>query len=684
VAVRARAKSKTPAPKQATKSRAPKPASNLITLGLPSLRNRGGRIDEERRDRLRGKRKFVVYREMGDSDSTCGGFLNAVQVFLGKVQGRVKAREVDGVQSPEAEAIAQRFEGAFADMEDTPSEMRAEIVKFACRDGSAPMERTYKICRGDTVKDAEGRPDPMFASDFNDGLIAWRSWSIRPLESVDRWLYDAEKRLRGMVQIADEDYRSREIPIEKLLLFRFRGSKRNPEGDSMFSIAERDYYFKRNFEEYEAIGMERDLAGLPVVEVPADVLHPGASAEKRATFESMRDLATLVRRDALEGVVIPAETASDGKPTGFKFRLMTSGGSRAVNMGDVIKRLRGQISVALGAAFMYAGMDGVGARSLDESKQDVFRLVGASILQAMKEVFDVAICDMARLNNIPQPLWPEYEFDAIDEVSLAEFTTFITGMLAQGGLTYDDELEAEIRAKAGLPARQRDGVVTADTDTGLDIVGAPAPASDAPTVSDVTLTGIQLEKMNELILGVATGRIERSSGLAQLEEGLRMAPAAALRVMGTAGLPGGFVPALEEGTGVDAADTAPATKEDDAPKLTADELRTMMTRAEVKARLRIGDKGLENHVAAGELPEYSIGGRRKYKDSDVHALVTSSVRQTTIDEDAVDRVVEKVAKRRIPRDAGVAQLVALAGVPAEQADALMGEVGRTWFAEATA
>ena len=62
------------APKsRAAKARtSPEPAdhSDFINYGRSSLKIRGGRIDEEWRDRLRGTKKYKVYREMGDASVT--------------------------------------------------------------------------------------------------------------------------------------------------------------------------------------------------------------------------------------------------------------------------------------------------------------------------------------------------------------------------------------------------------------------------------------------------------------------------------------------------------------------------------------------------------------------------------------------------------------------------------------
>ena len=58
------------------------------------------------------------------------------------------------------------------------------------------------------------------------------------------------------------------IPMSKALLFRTKSRKNNPEGRSILRNAYRSWYFKRRIQEIEGIGIERDLAGLPVMHGP--------------------------------------------------------------------------------------------------------------------------------------------------------------------------------------------------------------------------------------------------------------------------------------------------------------------------------------------------------------------------------------------------------------------------------
>ena len=86
------------------------------------------------------------------------------------------------------------------------------------------------------------------------------------------------------------------IPIERSLLFRGKQSKGNPEGISMLRGAYRPWFFKKRLEEFEAIGVERDLAGMPMARVPSDYIKAKKGTDKEKTYQAFKKMVKNVRR----------------------------------------------------------------------------------------------------------------------------------------------------------------------------------------------------------------------------------------------------------------------------------------------------------------------------------------------------------------------------------------------------
>jgi hypothetical protein len=127
--------------------------------------------------------------------------------------------------------------------------MAGRITRSSTRSGSDPHQ-----------KDGKTR------SKYTDGKIGWRKMPIRSQETLQRWVFDESGGNMGMVQLAPPKYETTFLPIEKCLLFRSTTIKNNPEGRSFLRNAYRPWFYKKRLEEIEGIGIERDLAGLPVAQ----------------------------------------------------------------------------------------------------------------------------------------------------------------------------------------------------------------------------------------------------------------------------------------------------------------------------------------------------------------------------------------------------------------------------------
>ena len=91
---------------------------------------------------------------------------------------------------------------------------------------------------------------------------------FRAQDTIARWIFDKDGGIKGFEQNPNWEVgfrKPRPIPIEKALLFRTKSIKNNPEGVSVFRSSYRPYYFKKRIEVIEAISIERNLAGYPVL-----------------------------------------------------------------------------------------------------------------------------------------------------------------------------------------------------------------------------------------------------------------------------------------------------------------------------------------------------------------------------------------------------------------------------------
>ena len=415
----------------------------MDVLGATGLKQFSGKIYEEFLNDLRGDKAVRVFKEMSNNDPVIGAVLYAIRTLVRQVDWSVQ--EAD--DTPEARACAEFVhECLFEDMEETWSDTLSEILSFLTY-GFSTHEITYKIRRG------PDQEDRRFKSKFKDNRIGWRGFPIRSQDSLSDWdIDDRDGSVLGFYQMPPPSYSTRYIPQDKMLLFRADAHKGNPEGRSILRNAFTSYYYKKKIATYEGIGVSRDLAGLPVMEVPLQILSSNASASEKAVLSSMKDLVQKCGRDEYEGIVIPHETMPDGSSSGYRLKLLSAGGRRPIDVNEIIKRYESRIAMSMLGEFILLGTESVGSFALADSKTSLFAQALGTYLDSIASVINnEAIPRLMRLNNFPESCFPRLSYDDIETPDVAAFASSLSSLVGAGVLTPDDKLEDYVREYSNLP-----------------------------------------------------------------------------------------------------------------------------------------------------------------------------------------------------------------------------------------
>lgn len=418
------------------------PRPDLSEFGTTGLRRSGGYINEEFLPNLRGSRAAMVYREMADNDAVVGAILFSMDKIITRLDWHVE----ESGDSKSQIAAAEFVEECLHDMSDSWDSTLSSILSMLVF-GFSYHEIVYKKRGGYTN-------DPKTRSKFNDNRIGWRKWAIRAQETLNHWLIDEDGGIQGMVQMDPSGGGIRTIPIEKSLLFRTTTQKNNPEGRSMLRNAYRSWYFKKRIEEIEAIGIERDLAGLPVAYVPPEYLSSNASADQQAVLTAVQNIVTNIKRNEQEGVVFPVVFDDAGNRM-FDLTLLSSGGSRQFDTDTVITRYDQRIAMTILSDFILLGHERVGSFSLGASKIDLWTMAVDSVAKSIAEVINQhAIPRLMRLNGFNDEDSPRIAYGEVSHVDLRELSEYISKLTAAGLLMPDERLEEFLREVAGLPAAE--------------------------------------------------------------------------------------------------------------------------------------------------------------------------------------------------------------------------------------
>ena len=392
----------------------------------------GGQFYEEFLPELRGLRGVKTYREMADNDDVIGGILFAIKMLIRQASWSVQA---GGVEERDKEA-AEFVESCLHDMQMTWTDTVSEILSFLTY-GWSLHELVYKRRMGH-------KKDVRLDSKFDDGLIGWQKLPIRAQESLYKWEYDSRDNLTGFIQMPAPEYRTLRIPSEKFLLFRTESQKENPEGRSILRNAYRSWFYKKRIQELEGIGIERDLAGFPVLIAPEDVDIWSENAS--GLLATCNEFVSNIRRDSLEGLVIPH---------GWELKLLSTGGARQFDTSKIIERYDTRIAMTVLADFLFLGHEQSGSWALSSDKTRLFSMAIGAYLDIISETFNRhAIPRLLELNKkFESAALPKLIHGDIETQDLKELGEYLKAMSEMGLITPDETLEEFLREQASLPMK---------------------------------------------------------------------------------------------------------------------------------------------------------------------------------------------------------------------------------------
>lgn len=406
-------------------------------LGRTGQYRFGGLFYDEFLPNLQGLRGVRAYQEMSENDDVIGAVLFGIKMLIRQVDWLVQPASDNEVDKEAATFVSS----CMHDMQSSWTDTISEILSFLTYGWSA-HEIVYKRRMG-------RNKNPILNSKHDDGLIGWRKLPIRGQDTLYQWEYDENDELIGLTQNPAPSYKLITIPIDKLLLFRTESRKDNPEGRSILRNSYRSYVFKKRIQEIEGIGIERDLAGFPVLIAPEDVnvwdtQNPEMVRLKAACDQFIKN----IRRDSMEGIVIPA---------GWKLELLTSGSRRNFDTGAIIDRYDTRIAMTVLADFVLLGHQKTGSYSLASDKTELFILAIGTYLDSICEVFNnKAIPQLIDTNGSAFDGITDYprlyhgDIETQDITALAGYIKEMTGI---GVLTPDEALEDYVRRQASLPER---------------------------------------------------------------------------------------------------------------------------------------------------------------------------------------------------------------------------------------
>lgn len=438
------------------------PRLQLGEVGYTGLKICNGMIMEEMREDLRFPQSRITYRNMA-ADQTIGAALNLLETLISRVEWYV---DVPEDASEDLKKKAAFLQSCMHDMDHSWYSFIREVCSYLTY-GFSVHEKVYR------------RRVRKTGSKYKDGLIGFKKLAIRSQDTIKEFKYSGDGRtLLGVVQdlkfmpdagrymsLVQEKGSEITIPIEKVLLFRTDAQRGNPEGRSPLSRVYLAYRYITEIREQEAIGITRDLAGMPVLSIPPRYMSEDASPSEKAVYEYYKKVIRNIQNNEQTGLILPQLFDPESRQPLFDFKLMGTTGGKSYNTNDIVQRYSNEILQGLLTDILKLGSDGVGSYSLADQKSS---LVMLGVESRLREIQDVLNSNLVRqlfeLNGWDVEVLPTFEFKPVEQVDMAEFAKGLQQLKATSLVVPSARNINYIAKVMGLPDRVDENISQEELD----------------------------------------------------------------------------------------------------------------------------------------------------------------------------------------------------------------------------
>ena len=393
-----------------------------------------GADDGEFIHELRGTRGFQLIREMRDNDPIVGAFAFAIEMTVRGLNWKMRPAK----DTKRAKKVAELVDSARGDMVGYPWGFHLADWVSSLFYGWGLHSVAYKICNGADT-------DPYLSSRYDDGMVRWKTMALRAQVNFEEWV-----RQPGTDNITGCTFRDTQgkqftVPMSRAVLYRPSAYLNSPFGRPIVRNAFTSWWKKKRVEEFELIGLERDLAGYPTLQPTEDInIWDENDANMVAMLRKAKNFIQNIRRNKMEGAIIPF---------GWKLELLSSNSRRQHDTNKIIERLDHRIAAVTCATFVLMGFQSVGSFALSGTMLEMFQLALEAIVKGMSEQFNQqAVVPLVEQNGYDRDLAPTLEPGRIRPKDLGAISAYVNMLSNAGYKVWNDRpLEDHLRDLADFP-----------------------------------------------------------------------------------------------------------------------------------------------------------------------------------------------------------------------------------------
>ena len=444
----------------------------LGEVGALALRVFNGVTQDELRRELNWPNSITTYKQMSDH-SAINAPLTLFSNIIAKATWIYKPPENATEEEKNQVKIINQMMG---DMEHSWGDFIQDVLS----------SNVFGFCVNEKVYRKRYKAN---GSMYDDGIIGWKKLPIRVQESISKFIFSedgndvigVQQNLSAINDIYNRFSRKSNlinIPRSKFLLFRTGKHRGDPFGKSPLRDAYLAWRFLTQLEELEALGVAKDLNGIPVLRLPPQVLSADGSPEnqdQRLYFENaIRNLQVGEQM----GIILPALYDEQGKSL-YDIELLSTDGKKNFDLNKIKEYYRGLIFISLFADILLQGNTNTGSFALGSIKNS---LSGAYAERLISNIAEVIQNDLIRqtyeINSWPTDRMGKLDFDNLDNTDIESLSKYLQRVASVGLLEKDRAVLNAVRQGIGIDPLPEDlppqqDLLTPETSRAGDALGSP-------------------------------------------------------------------------------------------------------------------------------------------------------------------------------------------------------------------
>ena len=419
----------------------------LSELGYNGVPIFNGVSTEEIKRELNHPNSIKTYKQMS-MHPAINSALNLYLSMVAKATLRVNTPKEATEDDKQKQKILTEM---LSDMDHSVDDFMTEAMSMSVH-GFAVVEKVYR------------RRYKANGSMYDDGVIAPKKLKLRSQESIEKFIFDesgndvigVKQNISGISDPYGRYLGRKELevvlPRNKFMLFNVGRNRSNPYGTSPLRDVYLPWRYLTTIEELEAAGVHKDLAGLPLLRIPAQYMSADASPEQKAIYENFKNIIRNMQQGQQSGVILPSAVDPDTRKELFNLELLSKEGTgKSFDTEKIKEYYRGMIFIGMSADLLLMGNTNTGSFALGTLKNT---LTGNTVENYLKRIVQTLNDDLVKqiyeLNGWDVTRRCTIDYEGFEDVDLEGFSKAVQRMASVGMLPQTIDVINAVLSSVGV------------------------------------------------------------------------------------------------------------------------------------------------------------------------------------------------------------------------------------------